>query len=469
MITKEDAIDKFKEILSAKSSWKLLAKSQFMQHLAIFMSWCLRSALWAVERIYQEFFLSTALNDASVQAHAEDREYLPEKRSYSYGNVTITNGGSASISIPIDTTFVSDAGVEYVTAAAVIIATGESATIECRQLTKETITETVDEETSFYQKTVDIDTSKQINSYTVCVDTSGEGDEYEEWEYRRLFQNSYADEKIYDEFYDHKGQFGIRFGNAYMGTIPPVGSLIKIELCLTEGDTTLAAGQELFISGEILDYNGNAAVITAITATAITGGSEAETIEDMRSNLHYWPVYNEKLVWEDDYLFFIKRKIKDILWIKVWGEEEAEAAYGADVLFINKIFVSAYANRTGLEDEVIERFEELSIFNRKFEWVEPSLSTFDVSITGKVARTKTISDVQSDIADVLTTNYGKNSSTRKTDVLMKDIYDIINATEHFTDSGAYFEVTLSGTTVPTDLNEFVSIDESGITISLSYL
>lgn len=469
MIAKEDAITKFKEILSAKSSWKLLAKSQFIKHLAIFMSWCLRSALWAVERVYQEFFLSTALNDASVLAHAEDREYLPEKRNYSSGTVTITNGGSASLSLPINTPFVSDAGAEYVTAAAVVIPAGESAIIECRQLSKEIITETVSEEKSFYEITVDAETTKKINSYTVSVDTTGEGDEYEEWEYRRLFQNSYTDEKIYDEFYDHKGQFGIRFGNDYMGTIPPVGSLIKIELWLTEGDTTLAAGQELFVSGEILDYDGNAATLTAVTATAITGGNESETIEEMRSNLHYWPVYNEKLVWKDDYVFFIKRKISDILWIKVWGEEEAEAAYGANVLYINKIFVSAYANRTGLEEEVIDRFEELSIFNRKFQWVEPSLSTFDVSITGKVARTKTISTVQSDLSDALVANYGKNSSTRKTDVLMKDIYDIINATEHFTNTGAYFEVTCTGKMAPTDLNELIHINEAGITISLSYL
>lgn len=468
MITRDEAITKFKEILAEKSSWKILAKSQFINHLAVFMSWCLRSALWAVERARQEFFLSTALNDSTVLSFVEDREYIPRRRTYSSGTGTITNEGTSSVTLPIYTAFKSETEVDYVTAAPLVIAAGETASVEFRQMSQEIIETEVAERQSFLEILIDKDITAQINSIAVYVDETGE-DGYAEWEYRRLFQNSDVDEKIYDVFYTHNGQTGIRFGNEYIGTILSLGAKVKIELWLTDGDTTLAEGQSLFPVGEILDSLGAAASLTVVTTSAITGGEAEETTEEMRTNLRYWPIYNEKLVWEDDYVFFVKRAISGILWIKVWGEEEAEAAYGSNVLYINKVFISAYANRTGLETEIMERLDEVSVLNRKFEWVEPTLSTFDVSITGKVARTKTISEVQSDITTALIAAYGKDSNTRKSEVHKKDLYAVVNETDHFSDSGAYFEISLSGTVTATDLNEMVHINESGITISLSYL
>jgi hypothetical protein len=190
----------------------------------------------------------------------------------------------------------------------------------------------------------------------------------------------------------------------------------------------------------------------------------------MRQNLQYWPIYNEKLVWRDDYVFFIKRAVASILWINVWGETEAEAIHGPRFEFINKIFVSSYAeDRPNLETEVMSALSDVHILNRKFEWVAPLLSTFHLTITGKVPRTVIISDVQAAIIEALTDNYGKDSSSRLSEVLVKDFYRIINATGYFSTTGAYFNVTHAGTLEPTELNEMVHIDMDATTISLSYL
>jgi hypothetical protein len=238
---------------------------------------------------------------------------------------------------------------------------------------------------------------------------------------------------------------------------------------LTEGDTTLSVGQELFASDDIKDYLGIEANIKAIVETAITGGDAAETIDEMRSNLHYWPVYNEKLVWQDDYEFFIRRSVPGILWIRVWGEEEAEAANGANILNINKVFVSAYAtNSTTLGAEIINALEQAPPLNRKYEWVAPAHSQFSVTVTGKVARSESISEVTAAIREKLINDYGKDSTFRKKYVLAKNIYKAINDLKFFDDEEEYFTVDLSGTTTATALNEMVSINET-ITINLSYL
>jgi hypothetical protein len=478
VITKEEAITRFKEILMTKASWKTLAKSQFVSHLAIFVSWVLRESLWKIERTYQEYFLSTALNDASILAHVEDREYVPIKRTPASGAGTITNNGTAIVSLPIHQSLSSDADIDYITDRALIINPGATAIVSFIQRSDMEIIHTVTEEKAFYEIIFDstlnssltADQVKKICAFDIYVDLN-EGDGYEPWDYSRLFQNIDVGDHAYDEFYTHAGKYGIRFGNNYVGTILPVGALVKIALRLTDGETSLAEGQSLYVVGEVLDNGGQVADLAIVITEAIAGGAEAESISEMRLNLQYWPIYNEKLVWRDDYVFFVKRAVADILWIKVWGEEEAEAAYGPNILYINKIFISAYAkDKTSatLGAEILSALADNNILNRKFEWVAPAQSAFTVAVTGKVSRSKTISEVITAIQTILITNYGKDSTSRKEYVLEKDIYDLINGLGSFTDSGAYFTAALSGTTVPLDLNEMVSIDET-ISVTLTYL
>jgi len=477
IITKEAAIQKFRDILSVKTAWKILAKSQFLNHLAVFMSWVLREALWKIERTYQEYFLSTALNASSIRAHAEDRAYLPRKKTPASGAGTIKNNGTVAVSLPSGQALSSDADLDYVTDRALLIAAGVTAAVEFIQKTRLEAVHTVTEEKAFYEIVFDEDLSGELTAeqaakicnFTVYVNVNG-GLGYELWAYSRLFQNAYPGDQVYDEFYAHTGQTGIRFGNEYVGEVLPVGALVKIILELTDGDTSLAEGQQLALVGEVLDMAGQVADLTITATEAVTDGQDAEPIEEIRNNLKYWPVYNEKLVWRDDYIFFIKQAVADILWLKVWGETEMEAAYGPNVLYINKIFVTAYAaDRTDLEEEIFERLNELSILNRKFEWVEPAFSTFSLTITGKVASSVVIADAQAAIIAALTENYGKDSASRLEEVRVKDFYSIIDGTGYFDAAGAYFEVSHSGVTEATDLHEMVHIDMDTTTITLEYI
>lgn len=465
MISKEEAIAKFKEIIEAKSEWQL-ADSQFIEHLAIFASWALREGLWEVERAYQEFFRSTASTRASILAHVEDENYIPIKPTPSGGTVDITNNGTASVSLAIYQPLMSDAQIDYVLYEPVTIGAGQTVTgIQVKQLSQETIEETVLGEESFYEILFDRDITYQIASFEVYVDD-------ELWALARKFQNANATDEVYDEFYSHNDQLGIRFGNDIFGKIPAEGSVIRIELWLTQGVTYLASGQSLSLVGEVLDENNEAANLEVKTSSTITGGEAMEDKETIRRNLQYWPIYNEQLVWDEDYVFFIKKTFPEVLWVNVWGEKEAEEEAGSpDLSYINTIFVSAYASGgTDISSTVIDELEEKAKrTNRRFQWVAPSLVTFDVSVTAKVGKDRNLEVVTSAIQDVLESYYDKDSGGRKDEVFLNEIYSLIGDTGYFDKSGEYFEVTLSGQTEPASLNEMVCLNTAGLTIQVTYI
>jgi len=517
MIGKDEALAKFKEILEGKAGWDVLKDSQFVDHISIFQSWALRQGLFAIERSMQEFFLSTALNESSIRSHAEDREYLPRKPIPSTGKVNIVNNGAYQISIPQDQAFESGAQLYYATRAPLVLSAAESGLVEIWQIQSSVVTHTVTEEKAFYEILLSSDVTRQIKSFSVAVDLQ-DGNGFQEMTYSRLFQNVDAESLVYDEFYAHTGQSGIRFGNGVFGMILPAGTQVEITLWLTQGTSYLAAGQQLHIVGELLDFNEEQAAITITTLNSITGGISGEEGEELRRNLHYWPIYNERLVWREDYRFFLRRQLPNILWCKVWGEQEAEEAAGEpNVNFINKIFISAYEQNndqgvwatetdyvvddtvttsggvalvciqahtsdtepTGaddywvlfetLEDRCIEALEQVPLLNRKYEWIDPNFVTFSLAITGVVSRTLVLATVEQAIIDLLTENYSKDSANRKTEIYLKDFYALISASGYFADSSAYFSIEITGETEPSDLNDMVHIDMDATTITLGYL
>jgi hypothetical protein len=516
MISKEEALEQFKAILEGQPNWGVLSDSQFIEHLSVFQSWALRHALFSVERATQEFFLSTALNESSIRAHAEDREYLPRKPLPSTGLILIVNNGLFAVSIPEGQLFMSEQQLTYTMASPVIIGPGESATGSVVQHAQDEASHIVVGEMPFYEILFPADKTSQVQSFSVSV-LLPEETVYQDMTYSRLFQNVGPDDLVYDEFYAWTGQIGIRFGNGVFGRKLPTGSTVRIKRWLTAGATYLSPSQSLYVVGDLMDYNGMQSDLTIVSHSAISGGAEAEHGEELRNNLHYWPIYNERLVWRDDYRFFLRRQIPSILWCKVWGEEEAEAEAGPDVDFINKIFISAYApdnlrgawaegvayavddtvtsagatwvcleNHTStaqaptgigdswasfepLEDRCMAALRAVTVLNRKYQWVAPNFVTFSLSITGQVPRTLVLATVEQAIIAYLTSNYGKDSATRRTDVFLKDLYSLINSTGFFSDAGAYFDLSITGNTAPSNLNDMVHIDMDATTIALEYM
>lgn len=466
-ILNQEAYEELKQLLSASVFWKELATSQFVEHLAIFLGLATEDADFKVERARQEAFLSTALNRSSITSFVEDREYLPRKPKPSIGTVTITNLGTSRVTMLKGREFLSETQLSYSLDATTIIDAGQSVDASMTQIKKTVVEHTVSEAKAFYEILLDRELTQKVVSIKVSMDR---GAGFEEWTYSRLLTNAFATSKVWDEFYSFKDQLGIRFGNGVFGLIPPAGASVKIEVQETDGATLLMSRQLLYPVNEVSDENGAAAILEVVVSENIAGGDSPEGTEEIRRNLHYWPVYNERLVWANDYVYFLRRRFPEIIFAKAWGEETSEAMWGYSTAHINKIFVCAYAPRAGLQADCMAALADVPMLNRNFQWYEPEHVTFRVAMSGKVMADRAIDDVVRDVKASLTAYYGRDSSARRSTVLLSEIYEAIYSTGHFTaGTGAYFEAHTSGTVAPDKVYQMTSINLAASTFDISYL
>lgn len=463
MLSTAEAVEKFKTLITNEPSWAILADSQFVDHLATFCAWALRDAQFKSERDRQEFFLSTSINKSSIQAHAEDREYIPLKPTPASGTISIENKGTSAVSVPSGTEFVTGNDITLTTTQAVTIAASATVAIPAQQKEKILYSYTVDTTKAFFECLFPIEKTLLISDFSVYV--TDPFNNTEPYFYYRLLQNTYPETLAYDEFYTHNGQIGIRFGNGNFGFIPLAGSVVKIYSWETQGDIYIASGQKVYPITAIVSTD----TLTYAVGTAFSGGSSAEDIESIRTNLHYWQTYNNEMVWDEDYKYFLKRKFQDILFVNAWGEAEQEEQEGAANLdYVNKIYISAYAE-TDNHTEWMDALDAVRPLNRRFEYVPVNHVTWSISVSGNVLDDISLTDAEAAIRLKLEEYYGKNSTSRRENVYTNEIYDLIIGTGYFvTGSGARFNLTTSGITEPSQLQDMVSIDLSTSTITLSY-
>lgn len=462
MILSEQVGDKLKALLAEDDSWKDLTGSQFVKMLATYMGWAVEDAAFKTERALQENFIDTALNRSSILALGEGIEYMPRKPVPAKGKMHVENTGEAAFTLLREREFMSDAQVVYTLDETVIVPAKSSVDVSISQREKVVVEETISEDKPFYEILLGKDISPKIASFKVFVDG-------EEWEYDRLLTNSYRDSLVYDEFYHFSDQIGIRFGNGEFGKIPAAGSVVSIEIIRTEGNTILLEKQSLWPVDEIDDENGEVASYTLTVGETVQNGTAQEGTEEMRRNLHYAPVYNERLIWDNDYKYFLRRRFPEIVFAVAWGEEEAERMWGVNEDWINRIWICAYSPLRDIQAEVMKAIEDVPMMCRNFQWFAPEHITFGVHLTGKVLPDCVISEVKESIINKLKAAYGKESRTRREVVLLHEIYNDVQDTGYFDrTTGAWFEITLTGAQKADYLYQMLSIDFDDVILDISY-
>lgn len=467
MILNEKVAEKFKSLLSSIEAWKELINSQFVQKLSIYIGWTVEDASFKVERARQEAFIGTALNRSSLVAHAEDREYLPRKPAPSSGEIYFINTGNNPVTLMRGREFISDAQLPYSLDKKTVIPPQSKVLASVTQYGATSIFHTITEEKAFYEILIDRDMTPKVMDIEIWVD---EGKGFEKWEYSRLLTNAYRNSHVWDEFYHVGDQIGIRFGNGTFGKMPAVDSIVRIDLKYTEGNSLLLERQYLFPIVEIHDDAGIAASLQIEVAATIQNGSSQESTEEMRRNLHYWSVYNERLIWDNDYTYFLRRRYPEIVFCKAWGEEEAEKLWGIKIDHINRIWICAYAPREGLEADVMKALADVPMMCRNFKWYEPEHLTFTLAITGKILSDKILSEVIEDMQKALMAAYGRDSAGRRDEVLISEVYECIYATGHFEkETGAWFEAIPHGSFKAEYIYQMVSLDWDNSIIDIQHL
>ncbi|EOW9480323.1 lipopolysaccharide biosynthesis protein BplA [Vibrio cholerae] len=450
LANKDEARASFIDIIRKKPVLEPLADSQVLQGINVFQNLTLEYALHALERANQEGYLSTAYNRSSILALAEDRSYLPRKATPSRGKIKITNKGQRDRSVLAQFPVVSEDQVYYMVNDSVRVAAGSEVVVDGCQLRLQELTFTVEKEKPFIEFELGRAISVNIHNFKVFVDM---GSGFEEWKPTNRFRNAKAD-KVFDEFYSHTDQVGIRFGNNIFGLIPRKDSTVKVQLWLTDGDTKLMPKQVLTPVDDNFDD------LEFETASVFTGGTAREDTEELRRNALYYPLYDDNHVWDDDYLFFIKQHFPEVIWGNVWGEAEQEKMDG-ELRFenVNKIFLCVYAPDNPAIGAEIEAYMTKNIpqFNRRYQNVPVDARTFTAKITGKLLRSVTITDARKLISDALWNSYGKDTRKRKAKALKRDLYRLMNNLNIF-ESEDDIEIEIVGHAEPDSLKQMIYID-----------
>ena len=469
MILAENVKEKLKEELAKVAEWENLVESQFVEHLGIFVGWLMEQADYSVERAYQESFYDTALNRSSLLSHGEGMSYTPSKPSPSTGKATFTNSGEADIQLVREREFMSDSQVVYTLEESVTVPAGGTVTASMSQRSVETYTYTVDEETPFYQVLFPREDSKKIVSYRVFVDEQDGNGEYE-YNYDYLLTNSFSDTRCYDEFYHFTDQLGLRFGNGTFGKQLEKGWVIRIEAVETDGATLLLEKQSLWPVEEVQDVNGQTSSLEIVVSQTIQDGQDQESTETLRKNLHYATVYNERLVWAQDFNYFLRRRFRDIVFAVAWGEDTAEQYWGTNVDFINRVWICAYSPTREIKELAMEAIQDVPALNRHYVWYDPEHLEFWLAIKGKVLQNQPLSEVEQAIRDILNKHYGKASTERREKVYLHEVYSDVSSTGYFADnSEAWFTIESFGEIEAQYVYQMVSINLDKTTISLEYV
>lgn len=455
-IDEDKALDEFKRILTSLPGYERLTDSQIVEGMSLFQSWALRQANWRTERAHQEGFLSTAINRSSVLAHAESKQYVPRKPTPSRGQVAFANTCSAPVSIPAGTEWRADNQLTYRNRDDVVVPGGAVVSAEVQQLTASQFTFRIEGRKPFFELVLGREESAEISDFSVTID----GDR---WKMEPRLMNTSRNAAIYDEFYTALDEIGIRFGNGVFGRIPEDGAEVVIDALLTRGQTELLSGQEIRYAGGSDDHN--IGMIEARTKASITGGRPREDIEEVRRNALYYPLYDEQLVWRDDYSFRIRRQWPEAVWVNVWGEQEQERENGPDLDHIGKIYVTAYApERPGILDEIIETLE--APISREYVAVPPREKPFTMTLDATIERSIPQQRAINSVRETLTKHYGKGSYDRRAAIKLKDFYRLISATGFF--EMGDFVVELFGDFDSNGLEDLVFLDLGASDITVGY-
>lgn len=283
-----------------------------------------------------EMFLDSASKRDSVISIANNYGYLPKSRRCSVAQISMTMPIGANtqqnITIPRFQPFISSInGNEYVMY--------NRDELVGNKLDNNYIFETfsVYEGTPVSEKFNVVDgvvyqlQNANIDTSTIRVYVKETADSLttEAYSYSETIIGLNAESKVFFIREIENNKYEISFGKNNLGVEPPVGSIVYIDYMVTNGEE--ANGLKLFSYGGTTVASGTP--VLTVVSSAI-GGSEIETIDEIKYNTARKFKTQNRAVTAEDYIDIIKNNYSDIDTISCWsGDEETPPQYG-------KIFVS---------------------------------------------------------------------------------------------------------------------------------
>ena len=451
--------EKFKQLLAAKASWVGHEEDYIADAHGAHLEFYLDAFFRKANRLFQEFFGATALNDTSILAKVQDAAYVPTPPSPCKVRLKITNKaeqGGASISYPFEQPFLSETGAIYLIQAPVVaLAPQAFVLVEAHQLEKSSLS--YSSAGGPLQEVLIGDSSVAIFEVKVAGTLWTKGANL-----LAIDETS----QTFIPFYTLTGNLSARFGNDVLGKAPVAGQSIEITIY-----KTLGKAGSLLVGAGLEEYNvAQASEVLVQVDAVIQAGADQETPEQMLKALPFHELSKGAMGWGDDYRFTVLKYFPAVVWARVWGQAEHEAMTGIPSIDnINNIFVSALwpGNQVNAQSLILPYLKaQKNPVNVKFVWLDPVVVNFNLTLTGKVDKNINIEAAKATIGAALAQYYGEESRYRRVSLIQAELDELIKGLGVFTDQlphltnrieRPWFTAAVSGQINPALLNEVIAL------------
>ena len=336
----QSLVDEITARLEAKEGWGEGYQSSTGQMLIQLFADSTDALMYMLERRVQEAFLSTALLDTSIFAHASELGYRPRRTVCSTGTVRLTVSSPAVQPIIIDkyTKVLYNKGqYQFITTQEAIIDIGEtSVDVPVKEGSLVEIQYQTDPTSEIGQTgEILIEDYFDIDQYSIEIDDSGE--KYFDVEETTSSTYNYGalsfaseNDPVYDIKYSIDGM-RIVFGDNNFGKRP--SGVVTLRYVRTGGmvNPILATGLEFSLETDVV-YDSEPIVpkreyeYTLLNETAIRGFLSFESVTDIAQNAPEYARANSRAVTRSDYEFWgIRGGIGGIVDVSAFGEQESES------------------------------------------------------------------------------------------------------------------------------------------------
>lgn len=388
-----------------------------------------------------EMFLDSAIQRSSVVSLAKMLNYVPNSALAPTAtiNLRVNEVGSASLTLPKFTTFISEAidGVNYnfVTADAQTVNASNNTVnftnVQLKQGIPATLRYTVDNITNPQQIFIIPEDNVDTTTLSVVVQQSSSNSASDVYTQASSYLSLTGDSKVYFLQESVDGQYEVTFGDDVIGKKLTNGNIVTLSYIVTSGVT--AAGANNFVLMDTVGGFANTVVYPLIPATT---GSEKESIDSVKFQAPKSYSAQNRAVSKNDYISALQRNTLGIAFdaVNVWGgEENSPPVYGQ--VFISLKPAGTYNLTDTQKTQIIEQvIKPVSIVTVTPRIVDPDYTylKFNVNVVYDPKKTtQTAAQIQAGVKAAIenfaTTNLNTFNSTFNT-------YDFLNTVQSYSSS-----------------------------------
>lgn len=249
------------------------------------------------------------------------------------------------------------------------------------------------------------------------------------------------------------------------------GDVYELQVTECEGRITdLSAGATFNLE---YAYTAEDWKIKATLAEVVDAGADPSSVADLRVMARYPAIYDHDAVFLGNFDFLLRRYLSPIRFLSVWNEQIEEAARGANVANINKLFVAGLVD--GMDNAVFEdRVRTLvkrADDSLKVVFVPTAVLPVAVAVTARVGVVHDAATVTAQIRDAVLGQYGAGqkgvSRGQTVPIRFQAIYELLRKqVPAFQDGQADFQVTvtLPATILP---EQFLHVTTGSLTVTVT--